>query len=436
VLSDRPQLLFNYFKQLFAQVTNPPIDPIREELVMSLKATIGSEQNLFEETPRHCHQLELEAPVIGRRGSRQGEGAHARRSACGHVADALPRPRRRGGPRQGARGAVLGGVRGGRERRDGSRLSDRGVDAEQAPIPSLLATAAVHHHLIREGRALACGIVVESGEAREVMHFALLVGYGAGAVDPYLAIETLKDMVASGQGEGRRPEEAVEHYVKAANKGILKVMTKMGISTLQSYRGAQIFEAIGLNRELIDKYFTVDGVAHRGHRARRDRARGRDAHRTRSRSCRSSTATSTSAASTSGGGAASSTCTTRTRSRSSSTRCAPELQDVQGVLGDRERRERAHGDAPRLLKFKPSTRPVPLAEVEPASEIVKRFKTGAMSLGSISREAHENLAIAMNRIGGKSNTGEGGEDPVRYQRDPNGDSAGARSSRWRRAASA
>ncbi|MBI3770679.1 MAG: glutamate synthase large subunit [Deltaproteobacteria bacterium] len=422
VLSDQPQLLFNYFKQLFAQVTNPPIDPIREELVMSLKATIGSEQNLFEETPRHCHQLELEAPVIGNAdlakiiALKQGDlrtvtlpmlyrvhdGAAGLDKAlavlCWEASAAV------------ANGATI------------LVLSDRGIDDEQAGIPSLLATAAVHHHLIREGTRTRCGIVVESGEPREVMHFALLVGYGAAAVNPYLAIETIADMVATGQLKNFEPTEAVELYLKAANKGILKVMTKMGISTLQSYRGAQIFEAIGLNREIIDKYFTwtasrIEGIgldaiasetaAHHAHAfdvvpeldgdldvggQYQWRRRG-EFHMYNPNSIAK----------------------LQHAVRAGNYRMFKEYSAI--INDDNARLATLRG----LLKFKAS-RAIPIDEVEPVDAIVKRFKTGAMSFGSISKEAHENLAIAMNRIGGKSNTGEGGEDPERYVPLPNGDS--------------
>jgi glutamate synthase domain-containing protein 2/glutamate synthase domain-containing protein 1/glutamate synthase domain-containing protein 3 len=422
VLSNKPQLIYNYFKQLFAQVTNPPIDPIREELVMSLRATIGAEENLFEETPAHCRQLELEEPVID-------DAALAKVKALGRdklktvTIPALYRVKD-GGPGLEKALSVLCweaevAINNGATL---LVLTDRAMDEENAPIPALLATAAVHHHLIRNGTRTRCGLVVESGEPREVQHFALLVGYGAGAINPYLAIETVRQLVRDGRLKGLGEDDAVAHYLKAANKGILKVMTKMGISTLQSYRGAQIFEAIGLNREFIDAYFTgtasrIEGV---GVEAIAAECAARHQH---------------------------------------AYEIAPEMDGDLDPGGQYQWRRRGEfhmynpnsiamlqhavrdgsyklfkkysevvNDESRflatlrgLLKFRPS-RPIPLAEVESATEIVKRFKTGAMSLGSISREAHENLAIAMNRIGGKSNTGEGGEDPVRYERDPNGDS--------------
>ena len=422
VLSNKPQLLFNYFKQLFAQVTNPPIDPIREELVMSLKATIGREENLFEETPAHCRQLELEEPVIDNEALAKITSVN--RDKLKAVTIPMLYRAADGGPGLEkalsvlcweAEVAITNGA-------TLLVLTDRGMDEENAPIPSLLATAAVHHHLIRAGTRTRCGLVIESGEPREVQHFSLLVGYGAGAINPYLAIETVKEMVRDGILKNVTEDEAVAHYLKAANKGILKVMTKMGISTIQSYRGAQIFEAIGLNRELIDAYFTntasrIEGI---GLDAIAAENAARHAH---------------------------------------AYTIAPELDGQLDPGGQYQWRRRGEfhmynpnsiaklqhavragsyklfkdysatvNDESRnlctlrgLLKFRPS-KSIPLDQVEPASAIVKRFKTGAMSLGSISREAHENLAIAMNRIGGKSNTGEGGEDPVRYQRDPNGDS--------------
>jgi glutamate synthase (ferredoxin) len=421
VLSNRPQLLFNYFKQLFAQVTNPPIDPIREDLVMSSVTTVGAEQNLFDETPGHCHQLRLESPILTNaelaqlKEVRQGQlravtlpmhytvldGGDGLRRALDHLCAAASRAV--------AAGATI------------LVLSDRDVGEHQAPIPSLLATAAVHHHLIREGTRTGCGIAVESGEPREVMHFALLVGYGAAAVNPYLAFETLVDMIQTNVLKNVTPEEAIGHYVKAINKGLLKVASKMGISTVQSYRGAQIFEAIGLNRDLIDRYFTwtpsrIEGVglevlaaecSARHHHAYEIspsldgdldvggqyqwRRRG-EFHMYNPESI--------------------------AKLQHSVRKGSYALFKEYTRLVDDENRQTATLRG--LLQLKPG-RPVPLEEVEPASEIVKRFKTGAMSLGSISREAHENLAIAMNRIGGKSNTGEGGEDSERFIPDANGD---------------
>ncbi|HUI27010.1 MAG TPA: glutamate synthase large subunit, partial [Candidatus Kryptonia bacterium] len=419
--SNKPKVLYNYFKQNFAQVTNPPIDPIREELVMSLKSTIGSEQNLFDETPEHCHQLELENPVISNRELAQIK-AIRNGKLCTATLPTLYRVRDGGG---GLKTALDELCRQAAAAIDKGFtilvLSDRGADEDLTAIPSLLATAAVHHHLIREGTRTRCGLVVESGEPREVMHFALLVGYGAGAINPYLAFETLIDMTRSGQLKGVEEADAVEHYIKAANKGLLKVMTKMGISTLQSYRGAQIFEAIGLNRELVDQYFTwtasrIEGIgldviakecALRHHHA-------------------FEVSPSLDGDLDVGG-------QYQWRRRGEHHMYNPEsiaklqhavragnygmFKQYSALVNDESKR---HCTIRGLLRFKPGT-PIPIDKVEPASEIVKRFKTGAMSLGSISREAHENLAIAMNRIGGKSNTGEGGEDPVRYQRDPNGD---------------
>jgi glutamate synthase (NADPH/NADH) large chain len=421
VLSDRPQLLFNYFKQLFAQVTNPPIDPIREDLVMSVKATIGAEQNLFEETPLHCHQLQVENPIIN-----NAELQKIKTIATGTIrATVLPALFEVAGG-----GAALEAAldelcaKASAAVADGYSiliLSDRDHDEARAPIPSLLATGAVHHHLIREGTRTRCGLVVESGEPREVHHFSLLIGYGAGAVNPYLACETVIDMVEDGRLKGVEADEAVEHYLKAANKGLLKVMTKMGISTVQSYRGAQIFEAVGLNHEVIDRYFTWT--------ASRIEGAGLDAI-ARECAARHHHAYEVSPA-LDGDLDAGGQYQWRRRGeyhmynpdtiaklqhacRSGNYKLFKEYSAL--VNNHSERLCTIRG----LLKFKPNT-PVPIDEVEPASEIVKRFKTGAMSLGSISREAHENLAIAMNRIGGKSNTGEGGEDPVRYQPDANGD---------------
>jgi len=421
-LSERPQLLFDYFKQLFAQVTNPPIDPIREDLVMSIATTIGSERNLFAETPLHCRQLHLDSPTLSDR-----ELAQVRElDRPGLRAITLPTLVEADSGGDGLRAALDALCR-----RASSAiaegytllvLSDRGLTPEHAPMPSLLATAAVHHHLIREGSRMKAGLVVESGEPREVHHFALLLGYGAGAVNPYLAYATLKEMVADGRITGIDEATAVAKYRKAVDKGVLKVMTKMGISTLQSYRGAQIFEAIGLSSEVIDRYFTwtasrIEGVgldelareAELRHRRACDGPPGQDGELD-------------------AGGQY------QWRRRGEHHMYNPNSIALlqHAVRSGDYRRFKAYSAAANdesrrlctirgLLTFRAAT-PVPLEEVEPAAEIVTRFKTGAMSLGSISREAHENLAIAMNRIGGKSNTGEGGEDPVRFTPDPNGDS--------------
>jgi len=416
-LSDRPQLLFNYFKQMFAQVTNPPIDPIREELVMSLASFIGTERNILEETPEHCHTLKLPQPILTNRDLEK-----LRRVSWGDfLATTLPALYRVEGGAKELRRALDGLCRrASLAIKSGYTLlilSDRGFDEEYAPIPSLLALTAVHHHLVREETRTQVALIVESGEPREVMHFALLIGYGASAVNPYLAIETLEDLHRRGcLPPGLSFDEALRNYKKAVNKGLLKVFSKMGISTLQSYRGAQIFEAVGLNKELVERYFTgtpsrVEGV---GLDVLAREAAMRHAH-----------------------------------AFAPITDADPEL-DLGGSLRYRaggeyhlfnpltisklqhavrqesfatyrqyaeliDNQNRQFCTLRGLLEFKRAPRPLPLQEVEPASEIVKRFVTGAMSFGSISQEAHETLAVAMNRIGGKSNTGEGGEDEERFR---------------------
>src|SRR5579875_3636377 len=429
VLSDHHPLLFNYFKQLFAQVTNPPVDPIREELVMSAETTIGGEQNLFEESPLHCRQLRLKEPIL-----LEEQMEKIRRLALPGLRSITLSTLYNPDDGEAGLRAALDKLceSASRAIADGYTiiiLSDRGVDAEHMAIPSLLATAAVHHHLIREGTRTQAGLVVESGEPREVMHFCLLMGYGAGAFYPYLAYQTLGGMIRDGILKGVTEEEAIHNFAKAVTKGMIKTASKMGISTLQSYRGAQIFEAIGLNREVIDRYFTwtpsrIEGVGldviHAETRKRHDYAfrfspeldgnldlggqyqwrRSGEFHMYNPNTIAK----------------------LQHAVRAGSYRLFKEYtREVDEIA---TRRATLRG----LLKFKPHPHhpPVPIEEVEPASEIVKRFKTGAMSFGSISKEAHENLAIAMNRLGGKSNTGEGGEDPARFARDPNGD--------WRRSA--
>src|SRR5580692_2550439 len=427
-LSDRPQSLFHYFKQLFAQVTNPAIDPIREELVMSLTSYIGTERNILEETPQHCHTLKLPHPLLTNRDLEKLR----RVSTSDLLASTLPLLFRVAGGEKELERALDALCRSAslavKSRYTLLILSDRGADEEYAPIPSLLALSAVHNHLVREGSRTQVALIIESGEPREVMHFALLIGYGASAVNPYLAIETLEDQATRGNlPAGVTFEKALKNYKKAINKGLLKVFSKMGISTLQSYRGAQCFEAIGLNKSLVDRYFTgtasrIEGVGldvlAREAKLKHDHAQqpvseasteleigGSYQFRSRGEYHLFNPGTV-------------SKLQHAVRQSSFST-----FQEYTQLV-DSQSRELCTLRG--LMNLKLAPQPIPIEEVEPASEIVKRFATGAMSFGSISKEAHETLAIAMNRIGGRSNTGEGGEDEARFERDPNGD--------WRRSA--
>jgi glutamate synthase domain-containing protein 2/glutamate synthase domain-containing protein 3 len=415
-LSDRPQLLFHYFKQLFAQVTNPAIDPIREELVMSLTSYIGTERNILDETPQHCHTLKLPHPILT-----NWDLEKLRRVSWGDfLATTLPTLFRvDGGKKELERSLDALCRRASLAIKSGYTvliLSDRGVDEEYAPIPSLLALAAVHNHLVRECTRTTVALVVESGEPREVMHYCLLIGYGASAINPYLAIETLEDLAKRRMlPEGMTFESALKNYKKAVNKGLLKVFSKMGISTLQSYRGAQIFEAIGLNRSLIEKYFT--GTASRIEGVGLD-VLAREAKMKHDHAYRPFTEFETEL---DVGG------NYHYRVHGEHHRLNPgsvsKLQHAvrQSSFSTFQEYTRTVDDESRqlctirgLLEIRTAKKPIPIEEVEPASEIVKRFATGAMSFGSISKEAHETLARAMNRIGGKSNTGEGGEDEARY----------------------
>jgi len=426
VLSNRPRPLYDYFKQLFAQVTNPPLDQIREELVTSMESTVGPERNLLVPEPESCRQIVLKDPVItneelaklahvGERGFKAltlpmlypvAEGA----AGLERILDLLQRR---------VSEAIAEGY-------NVIILSDRGISRKTAAIPSLLATASMHHHLVRRGERTRCGLVIETGDAREVHHLCLLIGYGAGAVNPWVAFETIDDMINEGLLTDIDRTKAIKNYIKGLNKGILKVMAKMGISTLQSYTGAQIFEAIGLNGDLVHRYFTgtvsrISGIGldviaaeirRRHERAFPERPVGaeldwggeyqwrRDGehhmvnpdmiarlqHATRSGSY--------------------------AQFKDFTRLCDDQSKQLATLRG--------------LIGLRPAATPVPIEEVEPIESILRRFATGAMSYGSISQEAHETLAIAMNRIGGRSNTGEGGEDAARYRRDPNGD--------WRRSA--
>jgi glutamate synthase (NADPH) large chain len=432
VLSERPRSLFDYFSQQFAQVTNPPLDAIREELVTSLGTAIGPDQNLFTATPAHCRQVVLDFPVIdndelakiqqiNRDGDLPGFAAYRIRGLY---------PVSGGGP---ALQSVLEDIfiEVSEAVAAGARLivlSDRDSDSEWAPIPSLLLTSAVHHHLIREKTRTQVGLVVEAGDVREVHHVALLVGYGASAVNPYLAMETVEDLAVRGV-VAVAPDAAVRNLIRALGKGVLKVMSKMGISTVASYHGAQVFEAVGLDQRFVERYFTGTSSKLGGiglevlatEAARRHAVaypRGGDlapAHRTLDV-----------------GGEYqwrregelhlfNPETVFRLQHATRARRYDVFKQYTTAVDEQSERLMTLRG----LLRFKDASATgrtsLPLEEVEPVEAIVRRFSTGAMSYGSISQEAHETLAIAMNRLGGKSNTGEGGEDSDRFTPDSNGD---------------
>jgi glutamate synthase (NADPH/NADH) large chain len=422
VLSDRPHVLFRYFKQQFAQVTNPPIDPIREKLVMTLGGALGGEGNLLAETPEQCRLLELEQPILTNaelaKLVRGTDDFHARVIPMvfdAHSAD----------PALALERAVLELCAAAEQAVDDGAsilvISDRSLDARHAAIPSLLATSAAHHALARAGKRMRVGIVVETGEPREVADVALLIGYGAGAVNPYLAFEAI-DALDIDSPRDARPE----HYIHALNKGLLKVMSKMGISCLSSYQGAQIFEAIGLDRGVVQRWFP--GTASRlggiglAEIARESLFR----HQAGFVPVMDPVDDDEDALDVGGVyawrvGGERHLWNPRTVA---ALQKAVRLEDAK-AYADYAQAINEQGEHPFTLRgcldFVPGT-PVPIEEVEPTTKIVRRFATGAMSYGSISREAHENLAIAMNRIGGKSNTGEGGEDEARYVPLPNGDS--------------
>ena len=422
VLSDRPQLLYSYFKQLFAQVTNPPIDCIREEIVTSTETTIGSERNLLNPHPESCHLIELKAPILTNE-----ELAKLRHVAQGDFKSiSLPILFK---PEDGAVGLAKAMdalyAKADRAIAEGVNiliLSDRGTDPENAPIPALLAVSGLHHHLIRTGARTRVGLVLESGEPREVHHFSLLIGYGCGAINPYLAFETLDDMIRQGLLKGVDHKTACKNYAKAAVKGVVKVISKMGISTIQSYRGAQIFEAIGLHHSVIDKYFTwtpsrVEGVG-LGVLAEEVLARHRRAFPERHVNGDVLDSGGQYQWRQDGEHHLFNPQTIHKLQQSVRTNSYKVFKEYSDLVDDQSNRLATLRG---MLTFKKST-PIPIEEVDSVETIMKRFKSGAMSYGSISKEAHESLAIAMNRIGGKSNTGEGGEDPARYVLDSNGDS--------------
>ncbi|HEY1677481.1 MAG TPA: glutamate synthase large subunit [Candidatus Sulfotelmatobacter sp.] len=422
-LSDKPQSLFNYFKQLFAQVTNPPIDPIREEMVMSLISYIGSERNILEEAPENCHMLKLAHPLLTNRDLEKLRRV-SNRDLLATTLPALFRPSE-GEP--GLRRAIDELCRRASQAVKAGYslliLSDRGVDKDYAPIPCLLALAAVHNLLVREETRTQVALITESGEPREVMHFALLSGYGASAINPYLALESVEDLAWRGElGEGVTPELAVQHFLKAVKKGLLKTFSKMGISTLQSYQGAQVFEAIGLDKELIGSYFAgttsrIEGVGLS--------VLATEAQLKHEFAFRSLTDSETEL--TVGGNYHQRVngeyhlLNPLTISKLQHAVRQDDFKSFQEYTDLIDNQNAQLCTLRGLMRLKKVGNPVPIDEVEPAKEIVKRFTTGAMSFGSISKEAHETLAIAMNRIGGKSNTGEGGEDEERFKPDANGD---------------
>ena len=406
-LSLKPQLLYNYFKQLFAQVTNPAIDPIREELVMSLDSYVGAQQNILEETPEHCHKVRIKTPVLFNNDLEKIRNINEKGFKSRTISVLFPAE----SPRAFEEALERVSIEAEKAIGEGISfiiLSDRGVDEHQAALPMLLTVGAVHHHLIRRALRTRAGLIVESGEPREVHHFALLFGFGADCVNPYLAYEAVESLGLK-----------LDNYRQAVEKGLLKILSKMGISTLNSYRGAQIFEALGLHQEVIDKCFT--GTPSRiGGATFKDIARqAQERH----------------AAAYQDGKLLASGGLYQWKKDGEFHLWNP---DSIAALQDSVRRNdyQRFQDFSRLiddqtknpatlrgqLKFKPA-KPIPIEEVEPLSEIFKRFATGAMSFGSISRGAHETLAYAMNKLGGRSNTGEGGEDVRRFIPLPNGDSA-------------
>jgi len=448
VLSDRPQLLYNYFKQLFAQVTNPPVDALREEIIMSMSIGLGREYNLLKPTPQSARQITLKTPIL--LNEELDKLRELERTTKGRFksltlpilfnpregADGLERAI--AALRRQASSAIADGV-------EYLILSDRAIDKNHAPIPALLAVAGVHHHLIAEGTRTQVSLVLESGEPREVHHFALLIGYGCGGINPYLAFQTIEDMIHQGHLAGVEPRQGVKNFAKAASKGVLKVMSKMGISTVHSYCGAQIFEAIGLGQEVIDKYFVatpsriggigldvvVDEVRSRHDRAYTDRSANGHAlevggHYQYRKDGEYHLFNPE---------------TVHKLQLACRTGNFKVFKEYSKLVDEQSRRLctlrglmeiKFPDESPPPLMGLPlvteirlegeSRKPIPISEVESVDDICKRFKTGAMSYGSISKEAHETLAIAMNRLGGKSNTGEGGEDPARYTLDANGDS--------------
>jgi glutamate synthase (NADPH) large chain len=423
VLSSKPKLLYNYFKQLFAQVTNPPIDAIREELVISTEVMVGAESNMLKPAPQSCHQIRLDYPLL----TNQALAKIRHSKIPGFATTTLPILFKPGSGGAGldeameelfraADAAIARGF-------NLIIISDRGIDKDHAAIPSLLALSGLHHHLIRQGTRTQIGLILESGEPREVHHFAALISYGATAINPYLVFESLEDLILQGVIINIEYKQAVKNYVKAAVKGVVKTISKMGISSVQSYCGAQIFEALGIHQSVIDKYFTwtpsriggidLDVIA------KEAEMRHAEAYPLRSANGHTLETGGEYQWRQDGEYHLFNPKTIHSLQQACQTNNYKLFKEYSQLINEQFTQL---GTLRGLLEFKFSANPIPLEEVEPVETIVRRFKTGAMSYGSISQEAHEALAIAMNRIGGKSNTGEGGEDPERFIPLPNGDS--------------
>ncbi|MBW3636539.1 MAG: glutamate synthase subunit alpha, partial [Armatimonadetes bacterium] len=420
VLSEKPRLLYTYFRQRFAQVTNPPIDPLREKLVMSLHSFVGPLANLWEEnTPESCRRIEFPTPLLLNEhlaAIRLGETNWGANFKSATVVSTFPVSEGENGLEQAVHKLQRDAAQ---AVRDGAAIlivSDRGVSAEIAPIPALLAVGAVHHHLIREGLRTRCSIIAESGEPRDSHHFACLIGYGAAAVNPYLALET-----AQAQSDPEAVEKAVANFKKAVESGLLKVMSKMGISAVASYHGAQIFEALGVNPELVKECFAGTPSRIRGVgfvEIARDVLR---LHETAyPREAPASKLENFAFLRYRNGGELHAFTPSWFKPFHKAVREGDyenQFKIYSQTIDEREKPIVLRD----LLSYRPLGAPIPIEEVEPVEALFKRFCTAAMSHGSLSSEAHETLAIAMNRIGGKSNSGEGGEDPARFHRDLNGD---------------
>ncbi|NQU11286.1 glutamate synthase subunit alpha, partial [bacterium] len=423
VLANRPQLLYTYFKQAFAQVTNPPIDPLREELVMSLMSYVGRQRNLLAETPEHCRQLKLPHPILT-----PEDVARLRRSDNPDLSSCMLDmvfPVAGGG---GALAEALDDLFVAAEKavREGTALlllSDRSVDADRAPIPALLAVAGLHHHLIRVGLRETTGIIVETGEAREVMHFAMLIGYGANAVCPQVALSTVRELADDGLlGQETRAEDAVDNYIAAVKKGLLKTFSRMGISTIRSWLGAQIFDAIGISSDVIDRYFTgtvsrLGGIG-LAEIAEEVSQRHREAFPSVGTVPEMLPIGGHYAVRKGGEGHLWSAEAIASLQRAVREDAYEHFEAYTRAIDDQSRQRMALRS---LFEFGPGD-PVPLEEVEAIEKIIPRFVCSAMSFGSVSPEAHQTLALGCNRVGARSNCGEGGEDPARYEALPNGDS--------------